>query len=112
LGEADLASDRSALGTTVVIALAVLFDVTGSFSAAVTPAVLVSAPTDVGVTTSVMVTLAPTSRLPMLQVSDPPDSEQLPIEDTAETKVTVAGSASLTVASVAGEGPLFVATIV
>ena len=106
-----MASDRSVFGTTVVVAVAVLFDVTGSFSAAVTPAVLFSVPTDVGVTRIVMVALAPTSRLPILQVTDPAVSEQPPTVDAAETNVTVAGSVSLTVTAVAGEGPLFVTTI-
>jgi hypothetical protein len=112
LGDADFASDRSVFGTTVVVAVAVLFEVLGSFSAAVTLAVLVSAPTVVGVTTTVMVALAPASRLPTLQVTVPPDCVQLPAVEIAETSVTVPGRVSLTVTTVAGEGPLFVATIV
>ena len=59
---------------------------------------------------TVMFTLDPAARLPSEQVITPADNEQEPTVGVAETKVTPAGSVSVTMTAAAdvGLGPLFV----
>jgi hypothetical protein len=71
-GLSALVTERSAEANTVVVALAVLLAVLGSLSAAVTLALLVIVPPEVGaVTTIVTVALAPLAREPKLHVTVP-----------------------------------------
>src|SRR5260370_20874971 len=58
----------------------------------------------------VIVTVAPTARLPTVQVTVPDACVQVPWVDDADTKVTPAGRVSVTPTPVAGLGPLFLAT--
>src|ERR1700730_13866128 len=75
-----------------------------------TGAVFVIVPAVAGVVTlMVNVALAPEARLPTVQVTVPAEFVH-PV--LAETKVTPAGRVSVTVTPVAGDGPLFLATIV
>src|SRR5260370_563219 len=60
----------------------------------------------------VIVTVAPTARLPTVQVTVPDACVQVPWVDDADTKVTPAGRVSVTPTPVAGLGPLSVATTV
>jgi hypothetical protein len=92
------------IGLTVVLSVAVLFAVLGSISIAVTLAVLETVPAEVGVTTISTVALAPTARLPRLQVRMPPECEQ-PCE--AETKFEPEG-VSTKDTPVTAFGPLLV----
>src|SRR5262249_26463266 len=73
-----------------------------------TLAVLVIAFAVVGVTVSVIVALPCAARLPTAHVTVPALFAQESGDDVAETKVIPAGSWSLTVTPVAGDGPLLV----
>ena len=66
------------MGTTPVVALAELFEVFGSVSAAVTVAELLSVPIWVGWITIVTVTVAPPATVPRLHVTMPSAWEQVP----------------------------------
>jgi hypothetical protein len=109
---------RSATGVTAVVAVAVLFAGVGSGSLAVTVAVLVMVvppAAAVGVTWIVTVALAPLARVPNAQVTVvllTGGGVQAPWLGVAETKVTFAGSVSVTVTPVAGEGPALLAVSV
>jgi len=99
----------------VVVAVALLLSGFGSFSLAVTLAVLVSVPGVVVVTTVVMLALAPFARLPRLQVTVPSfgagfvvDRVQVPWAGVTELKWTLFGNGSMTVTPLAFSGPLFV----
>ena len=81
----------------------------GSDSLPLTVAVLVTVPTEVGVTVIVIEALAPEASEPALQVTVPEALVQVPWEELAETNVTPAGRLSVTVTPVAGLGPLLVA---
>src|SRR4029077_5975881 len=69
-GVAVSASERSAAGFTVALALAYLFAVLGSFSFAVTVAELVTVPVAVGFRTTSTVALAPLDKFPIAQVAN------------------------------------------
>src|SRR5260370_747525 len=109
-----LVIDRSAWADPiVVVADAVLLAVFGSGSLPFTVAVLVMVPAVAGaVALMVIVTVAPTARLPTVQVTVPDACVQVPWVDDADTKVTPAGRVSVTPTPVAGLGPLSVATTV
>jgi len=96
---------RSADATTGVLTVAVLFVGTGSVSFAATLAVFVRVPTAVGLTRIVTVACPEFASVPRLQLTV---AVQVPWLGVAETKVTLAGTASVKVTPVAGEGPLLV----
>src|SRR3989442_1610311 len=83
-----------------------------SGSLPLTVAVLVMVPAVAGaVALMVIVALAPEARLPTEQVTVPEALVQVPWLEDAETKLTPLGRVSLTVTPVAGDGPLFLATM-
>jgi hypothetical protein len=82
----------------------VLLPPLGSVVEALTEAVLVIVPADVGLTTMSIVA-SPLPIVPRLQVTIPPDSPQVPWVDVAETNVTLGGSRSMTVTPEAASGP-------
>jgi hypothetical protein len=92
------------------VRVTVLLEVMMSASLPDTVAVFEIVPPIIAVATSVMVAVAFFARLPMLQVTVPSASLQLPAVDDADTKDRPAGSGSITVTPVAGEGPRFFAT--
>jgi len=101
-----LVTDRSAEAVTVVLAVALLLPAFGSFSVAVTLAVLVSVPLETGaVTTMVTVALDPLAIDPRLQVTVPALWVQVPWVGVADTKITPAGNVSVRVTPVAALGP-------
>lgn len=95
---------------TGVIVVAELSLMSGSDSVALTDAVLLSWPVDCGTTTMLAMAEAPKARFPKLQVTVV-EPEQRPCVGLTETKLTPRGKISVTVAFVAGDGPLFVTTI-
>ena len=95
---------------TGVVIVATLSLVSGSDSAALTEAVLLICPVDCGVTRMLAMAELPIPRLPKLHVTIVAP-EQEPCVGLAEMKVTPAGSVSVNTALVAGDGPLFVTTI-
>src|ERR1700704_2390633 len=95
---------------TVVLAEAVLLAVLGSGSFAPTVAVLVMVPAVAGaVALIVIVALAPDASEPTVQTTGLPVTVQVPWVEVAVAEVTPAGRVSVTVAPVAGLGPLLVA---
>jgi hypothetical protein len=98
--------DRSAEAVTVVVAVALLFALLGSLSAAVTLALLVMVPPEVGAVT-VMVTVADPALaiVPRLHVTVPLACVHVPWVGVADTNVTPAGSVSVRVTPVAVLGP-------
>lgn len=118
-GVSVLVMARSAIGFTVVVAVCELLAALGSLVVELTVAVLLmeaAAPAD-GVTTSVNVADAPLARLGFVQVTVPfaPTAGVVhvqPAGGASETKFTPAGSASLSEALAAADGPLFVTVIV
>src|SRR5581483_236198 len=107
LGELLIVRNRSELGAlTVVTEVAVLLTGLKSVPALDTLAVLLSVPGPVGAATMVTPALSLTARLPMLQVTTPLAFVQLPTLALAETRVTSAGSVSVTVTPVAATAPL------
>src|SRR5206468_4257978 len=90
-------------GMTVVVTDAVLLAWLLSGSFPVTEAVFVMVPGEVGVTTTVMVWVAPAARLPISSVSTPAAGVSVAplVLSVAETKVALAGSVSVTVTPVA-----------
>ncbi len=109
-GESDLVIERSATGSTVVVALAELFAGVGSPVAEETLAVLVIDPVDGGVTLIVIVTLPPFAMVPGEQVTTPLAWLQVPCVETAETNATPEGSVSVTTTLAALDGPRLDAT--
>ena len=105
-GAAVSASERSAAGFTVALALAELFAGLGSFSFAVTVAEFVTVPVAFGFRTTSTVALAPLARLPIAQVAC--GLVQVPWLGVAPTNVVPAGEVSERTTPVAGEGPLLV----
>src|ERR1041384_8308707 len=98
--------DKSASGTTVVVAVARLSLVSGSVVAAETDAVLVSVPVveePTCTTTSTVATVAP-GRIPRLHVIVAAP-EHDPLLGVDETSVTPAGSVSTSVTPLVVEGP-------
>jgi hypothetical protein len=93
---------------TKVVSVVVLFLGSGSVSTAVTLTVLVTVQTVVGITTIVLLAVAPTSSSPKSQVTVPSDWAQLACRDVTETKFTLVGSVSTMVMAVAVPGPLLV----
>jgi hypothetical protein len=105
-GESDFVIERSATGSTVVVAPAVLLAGLGSLVLEDTVAVLVIGPVTWGVTLIWTLALAPLATDPSGQVTVPADCVQpLPWEGVAETNVTPAGSVSLRLTAAALEGP-------
>jgi hypothetical protein len=101
-----LVTDRSAEAVTLVLALAVLLALLKSFSVAVTLALLVMTPPDVGAVT-VMVTVADPALAiaPRLQVTVPALWLQVPWVAVADTKITPLGRVSVRVTPLAPLGP-------
>src|SRR5262245_6945327 len=87
-----------------------LLVVSKSLCVAETVAVFASCPCDVGVTLIITIALAPTARLPRLQLTVLVPA-QVPWVVVAEPNVTPAGSGSATITLVAAAGPLFVVTM-
>jgi len=105
-GLSVLVTDRSAEAVTVVLAVALLFALLGSASLAVTLAVLVIVPPDVGaVTTIVTVALPALAIVPRLHVTVPALWVQVPWVGVADTKPTPAGKVSVKLTPVATLGP-------
>src|SRR5207237_430441 len=106
-GEAVLVIDKSmagkALPLMVVVRLAVLLAWLASAWLPSTVAVLVITPGTVGVTTTVIVSVAPWVRLPMASVNTPAVGVSTAplVVSVAETKVALAGKASTIVTPVA-----------
>ena len=93
------------------MAVAVLSPVLGSLSGAVTLAVLVRSPAELGVTTMVTVALSPLARLPMAQMTGPVPLH-VPGLAEEETKLTPPGRVSVRVTWLPVEGPLLLTTTV
>src|SRR6266850_508174 len=105
LGAAVSVKARSTDAVTGVFTVAVLFPGAGSVSLATTLVVFVTVPVAAGLTTMVTVALAALARVPRLQLTV---VVQVPWLGVAETNVTPAGTASVRVTPVAGDGPLLV----
>ena len=88
-----------------MLALAELSEELGSKASEAMLAVLVGVPWLCGCTTISIVTVWPLVSVPSGQVTVPLDSEQLPCEGVAESKVTLPGRVSVTWTFVAVEGP-------
>jgi hypothetical protein len=105
---------------TTVEAVAALFEVSGSPDVPVTVAVLLTVPRLVGVTTIVIVALAPPARDPTLHVTVPffgsfflpVDRVHGPWVEDMDLKITLLGRGSVMVTPVASCGPLLVTVIV
>lgn len=111
-GASVLVRDRSAAGLIVVVAVALLLELSESGWSPEIEAVLVSVPAVVGVTTIVTVAVVLTGRERTLHVTVPADSVQVPRVEDADTNVALAGRGSATVTLVSSIGPLFVAVSV
>jgi hypothetical protein len=98
--------------TDVVLVVALLLLPSGSDSFPEALAVLLIFPAELGVTTMVIAALPPIPRFPILHVTVPPISEQLPCVEEEETYETSVGKESATVTPVAPSGPLLVTVIV
>jgi hypothetical protein len=98
-------SERPAATSTVVSALAWLLAVAGSGLLDAALALLVIVPAVWGLTLIVALTVAPSAMFPMLQVTVPDCSEQLPCDALAESNATPEGNVSVIVTSVAFDGP-------
>jgi hypothetical protein len=98
---------------TAVVAVAELFAALESVTPLATVAVLVTVPSAVVLTTTVAEALAPLASVPTLQVMTPPACAQTTVPvPVAETKVTLAGTLSVTVMAEAEDGPLLVTVMV
>src|SRR5262245_1415057 len=95
-------------GFTLVVVVAVLFPRLGSTSFPKTLTVSVILAVERGLTTKLIAAPVPAARLPILQVKIPPDWEQMPEVDMAETKTASAGNGFVTLTPVAAPGPLLV----
>ncbi len=111
-GESVLVSERSATGSTVVVALAELLTSTGSAVVADTVAWLVIELPEDGVTLIVTPALPPLLTVPSGHVTVPAACEQLPCVGVADVKVTPPGSVSVTVTPAAEDGPALLTPIV
>ena len=87
-----------------------MLELTGSDVVLLTLAVLLIVPAVFGVTSMLMVTLAPLARVPRLHVTVVAPL-QLPVLGMADIKVTLPGNVSVTVTFLAEPGPLFVTVI-
>ncbi len=106
-GESVFVSSRSAAGSTVVDALAELFDVLRSPASEVMLAWFVTLPSLCGRILMSMLALPPLVTVPSAQVTVPLACEQVPCDGVAESKVVPAGRVSVTVVPVAVWGPAF-----
>src|SRR2546426_666120 len=97
--------------STVTIAAAVLSPVAGSKSGPETVTELVRLPLEPGRRISVSEAELWLLIVPRGQVTRPAFALQLPCEEVAETKVTPAGSGSLSTAAAAADGPRLVTRI-
>lgn len=111
--------DRSAIGPSVLVSVAELFVVVGSFepTGAATEAVLLSEPDPVGEieAANVNVTEPPTGTFTVALIEPDPDAGQNAptlAEHVHVAALSALGSVSVTVAPVAAEGPAFVTRIV
>jgi hypothetical protein len=112
-GESALVTDRSAEAVTVVLAVALLFALLGSAWVAVTLAVLVIVPPDVGAVTTIVTVADPTLAIdPKLHVTVPALWLQVPWVAVADTNTTPAGNVSVRVTPVAALGPALLTLIV
>ena len=104
-GESDLVSERSAILFTVVVALAELF--AGSRVVGVRGHVGLVGDAAGGLRPHLDLDarVAAFASVPSAQVTVPLDSEQVPCVGVADSKVTPAGRASVTLVPVALEGP-------
>ena len=96
--------------TATVVVVAELLVSSGSLPVAVTEAVLPSDPAAFGVTTMLIETFAGLLIVPIVQVTVMvvvPDGAQDPMDALADTKVTPAGSTSVTTTLLAASGPVF-----
>jgi hypothetical protein len=106
----DLLIARSAEAVTVVVAVAVLFAGFGSAVVDATLAVLLRLPAWFGAVTVIVITgaVTPVARAALVQVTETlPVFEQAQPVPVALTKVTPAGSVSVTVRLAASDGPAF-----
>src|SRR5262245_34946004 len=111
-GVSVLAIDRSAIGTTVVSAVALL-GVVGSNSVAVAVAVFeIVPPAGGGVMTIEIGGAAPTASVGRVHVTVPTDGVQLHPVPVAETSAEPGGSGSVTVTTFAVDGPALETPIV
>src|SRR5689334_18754338 len=100
---------RSAAGgLTWVTTVALLLAGLKSVSRLPTVAVELMDPSTVGLTTRVMVAVAPTPRLPRLAPNRPLEKLNVPWLTVAETKLTLAGRVWFTATPAAASGPLLV----
>ena len=104
-GESVFVSWRSAAGSTVVCAPAELLDGFRSPASEATLAWFVTVPWLFGRTLIWTLAVPPLATVPSAHVTVPADSEQLPWEALAESKVELDGSMSVTVTPVAPCGP-------
>jgi hypothetical protein len=105
-GLSALVIDRSTEAVTVVLAVVLLLPAFGSFSVAVTVALLVITPPDVGaVTTIVTVALPALAIVPRLHVTVPALWLQVPWVAVADINTTPAGNVSVKLTPVAVLGP-------
>jgi hypothetical protein len=111
-GESVLVIDRSACGLMVLDTEPLLLLESGSETPLPTVAVLVMVPDAVAVTTIVTVALAPFPMMPSAQFTVLVPVHGLPWLGVADTKLTPAGSVSLTDTPVALFGPRLVTVIV
>ena len=111
-GASATVSARSATGNTEVTLVAELSARIESVTADFTPQILASAPSAAGLTIIVTVVISPGFRLPRLQVTTLPVSEQLPCCACAETKVALGPRRLVSTTAVAVEGPLLVIVMV
>jgi hypothetical protein len=101
-----LVTDRSAEAVTVVLAVALLFALLGSAWVAVTLAVLVIVPPDVGAVTTIVTVADPALAIdPKLHVTVPALWLQVPWVAVADINTTPAGNVSVKLTPVAVLGP-------
>ena len=110
--DACLLNAKSATGTTVVLAEAVLLVEVKSITPDVTLAVLVTAPSLMAVAVIVTVAVALLTRLPSAQLTTPLVWLEVPCVVVADTNATLAGSASVNTTPLAGDGPRLVTMMV
>jgi hypothetical protein len=108
-GESVFVTERSAAGTTVVPAVAVLLVASGSVVVEATTALFEIEPVELGAVTLIVMAGAdaPALREARVQVTTRATREQLHPVPLDETYVTPAGSVSVTVRLCASEGPAF-----
>ena len=107
-----LLNARSATGTTVVLAEAVLFVVLKSITLDVTLAVFVKVPSPVAVAVIVTVAVPLLATVPRVPVTKPLVCVKPPCVVAADTNVKPLGNKSVTTTLLAGDGPRLVTMMV